>query len=166
MKIEIRKAKKEDFEDYYKLWCYMEENHQKRWKGIKKERFQLNKGALKEKIKLMFLKFLRNKKMRTYFAYDEDKKVGFITVKIQELNLKYSHYKLNRWGVICDLVVAKNYQGKNIASKLKDESYTWLKENKIKFVSIGQDYLNEKAMKIYKHWGFVPDYLMSISKLK
>ena len=164
MNITIRKAKKEDFESYYRLWYQMEMEHQKRFKGIKKEMLRLNKKYLKENLKKSFLKIIRRKDDILLMASKDNKVIGLI--EFEEVKLKLGILLLKKQGNIRDIVVDKKYEGRGIASALKKESDKWFKKNGIKFVTLRYDPDNKHAAKVYKKWGFVHNMDMMVMKLK
>ncbi len=55
---------------------------------------------------------------------------------------------------ICQLAVKKEYQNMGIASKLLEESFKILKENKVLFYTLEVREHNEKAINLYKKHGF------------
>ncbi len=149
--MKIRKARKEDFEQYYKLDKKFGEFD--KICVIKNYRKYLewdDKLAKREK-KKDFEKII--KKKNTLFLVAEDNKnlIGFI---IGEIYNRPKFYKIKKNGFIGDIFVTKKHRGKGIALKLKNKLFKWFKDNKIKSIRLNVFSENKYAIKIYKKWGF------------
>jgi ribosomal protein S18 acetylase RimI-like enzyme len=57
-------------------------------------------------------------------------------------------------GYIDNMFVKKEFRGKGYANVLRDEFYKWLKGKKVDYCQLEVLAKNEKAVSIYKKWGF------------
>ncbi|MBW3023350.1 GNAT family N-acetyltransferase [Candidatus Woesearchaeota archaeon] len=144
----LRKARKEDFEQYFALKKEFAKIYQK------VSRYKINaptKRQCREEFKSLFKKNIlfsvteENSKLIAYF-------IGSI-IKTRQKD----------YGYIDDIFVLKKYQNKGISSALKNEFLKFLKKNKIKNCKLEVNPENKKAISVYKKWGFKIDkYRMSI----
>jgi ribosomal protein S18 acetylase RimI-like enzyme len=160
--ITIRKAKEEDFNDYYRLWEQMEKYHQsKLWTPLIKKIYSRKfDTAQKLKIKKTYLKDIKRIKKTILLAEEKNQIIGFI-----EVGLTKTYQKLTA-GAIWELAIDKKHQGKGIATQLKDEGVKWLKEKGAKRLKIEYYPKNKLAEKIYKKWGFEKDMINMVKELK
>jgi len=140
--IKIRKAKKKDFENFFKL---------------QKEFFQQYRAVSRYPIKALSKKDCKKEfssrfgKNRFFYVAECNKElIGYLFGIIEE-----SVY--GRWGIIEDLFITKKFQGKGIATLLKDKFITILKNKQIKYCKIDVNPENKKAIKVYHKWGFRVD---------
>lgn len=63
-------------------------------------------------------------------------------------------FQMKRYGYISDLYVEREFRGKGVASKLKDEMFSWFKNKGIEYASVGFYADNPMAHEVYKKWGF------------
>ena len=151
--IKIRKAKLIDVPIVVRLWKEFMNIHKTivTKKSPKfKEYLQLKKGA--------------DIKFRTFLKKNINSRNGLVLVaelrnKIIGYNLSFIKpniivYKIEKLGHISDLYVRKEFQGKGIASKFKNETLKWFKKKKIKTITLMVNNSNLYAHSIYKKWGF------------
>jgi ribosomal protein S18 acetylase RimI-like enzyme len=160
--ITIRKGKATDFEDYYRIWYQMEEQHQNKFfsKLIKEIHGKKLDNLQKSKLKGDYLKIIKDKKKYFIFAIENKELVGFIEVGLHPFSNK------KKGGAIWDLAIDKDHRKRGIATKLKKEGDKWFKKQKINYVRIYHSPNNKIAEKIYKKWGFEIDNVERVTKLK
>lgn len=135
----IRKAKKEDFEDYYQM---------------KKQEAIVYTKMLKDKIKSPprkklnedFMNSLKSKKEFVLIA-EEDETCGYIRFDIFASPAMKGVF-------ISDLFVIDKFRGKGIATKLIKACLKIAKEKKAKKVLLGVLVNNKKALNLYEKLGF------------
>lgn len=163
--ITIRKAKKEDFEDYFKLWKGLKDSDYKRASRLIKEWDKLNPNTIRKYCKKSYLKIISERNRQIYFAEEEKQTVAFIEVAYNGFKETARINKKRGW--ICELFVDKKHRRKGIATKLKDEGFQWLKKNGLKYIFIDYDPFNKEAEKTYIKWGFKERYVAErMMKLK
>lgn len=133
--MKIRRAKKEDFEEYYKLYKEFEKEYSK----ISLEKISISKQFVKKQFK---------EKLKNYFlvAQMNNNLVGYFEGEIQ----RYGSYKK---GYLGDVFVLKKFRGEGIASNFKDIFINYLKKRKIKDLFLDVNKKN-KVLGLYKKWGF------------
>jgi len=91
------------------------------------------------------------KKNSAVFIAEDKKPIGIIIATYFK-PLRIS--KFARKGYVSNLYVQKNYRNKSIGKKLLDISLKWLKENKVKYVSLEIHLENKDALNFYTKMGF------------
>ena len=81
----------------------------------------------------------------------DEKPVGFSTSIIKK---NFPIFQLEKLGLIAHMFVKEEYRGLGISSKLKDETFKWLKRKGIEKVSLNVLPNNYQAIKVYEKWGF------------
>ena len=89
------------------------------------------------------------------FVYEEDEEVlGMLIVSAMDTP-KYNCIVEHRFAYIFDIVVDKNYRGKNIGSKLLNRAIDWAKEKNLDHIELSVLAENHGAHKLYSSLGFV-----------
>ncbi|MFT4250058.1 MAG: N-acetyltransferase family protein [Candidatus Woesearchaeota archaeon] len=108
-----------------------------------KKPFSLIKQAVSKKItdtKGMFL-----------LAEEGNQVIGFGFATLKEND--HVVFKTVRYGFINNMWVHKSYRGEGIASKIKNELFSWFKKNNCGYVELSVLDTNP-AKKMYEKWGF------------
>ena len=100
------------------------------------------------------------KKNSAVFIAEDKKPIGIIIATYFE-PLRISRFA--RKGYVSNLYVQKNYRNKGIGKKLLAMSLKWLKENKVKYISLEIHLENKKALNFYRNLGF-RDYTLKLAK--
>ncbi len=114
-------------------------------------------GLLDEEIE----KYVQDKEMIILLAESDGKILGFIGGKIKN----YEHKVFDREGYIEDLFVREGNRGQNIARKLFDGLVEEFKKQGCNRLGIDAFVANEKALSIYRHWGFIDKTIVLIRKI-
>ena len=91
------------------------------------------------------------KKNSAVFIAEDKKPIGIIIATYFK-PLRIS--KFARKGYVSNLYVQKNYRNKGVGKKLLDISLKWLKENKVKYISLEIHLENKDALNFYSKMGF------------
>ena len=81
----------------------------------------------------------------------DEKPVGF---SISIIKKNFPIFQLEKFGLILSIFVREEFRGLGISSKLKDESFKWLRRKGIEKVSLNVLPNNSQAIKVYEKWGF------------
>lgn len=112
----------------------------------------------------MYEEFLKNniesENGVVFVARVNDKIVGYSLGFIKE---EIPIFELKKYGYISDLYVKKEFRGRGLSTKLKNEMISWFESKKIKYASICFYSDNTEAHDIYKKWGFF-DYKIEARK--
>ena len=111
-------------------------------------------------IYLEYFKAELEKKNSAVFIAEDKKPIGIIIATYFE-PLRISKFAIK--GYVSNLYIRKNYRNKGIGKKLVAISLKWLKENKVKYVSLEIHLKNKKALKFYRDTGF-KDYTLKLAK--
>jgi len=150
--VKIRKAKIKDVPELVKLWSDFTNEHKRiTVKNSAKPDYQEKKKNAKNIWEKWIIKSIRSKKSLVMVAEHDGKFVGYVLSNIKKTP---PVYKIDTFGYISDLYVKKEYRGKRISSKFKDESLKWFKKKGLKYSSIGVYSDNPHARFVYKKWGF------------
>ena len=147
----IRKAKKEDFEQYLKL----KKHSLNEYSNLINEKIKRTNNDTKKE----FNEFSSSKKRFLLFMEKDNKIKGYLIGSI----IRSDYQKI---GYIDDLFVLKNFRKKGAAKKLIEEFIKILKRNKIKKCRLGVNIKNNKAIKLYKDIGFEIKHYDMDKKLK
>lgn len=160
--IKVRKAKLKDVDNIVILWNEFMEGHDKivLKKTPQLKQFLIRKKNAAEIFRKFVKKNIMSKNGMVYLAEANNEPAGYSLVLIKS-NIVV--YKIKKVGYISDLYVRKDYRKNHISSRFKELAIKWLKENKIKHVSIAVHKENEVAYSIYKKWGFI-DYHVELRK--
>ncbi len=143
--MKIRKAKKEDLENYLEL--------RKKW--LKEYRKRINKKKyIKE-----FNDILSSKKRFLFIAEENKKVIGFLIG-----NIYFQNYK--KIGYIDDIFVTKKERRKKVGTSLIKEFIKILRKRKIHKIKIGVEIKNEKAIEFYKKLNFKITYYEMEKKIR
>lgn len=130
MNVVIRKAKKEDIKEIYKL-------------GEKIKELKFSKGVFHTQDE--FSEFISKPKDNIILVATKEKKiVGFIYAKVIS----------KHWCMLDNLAVKKGFRNRNIGTILLDNLYSSLKELKIDYVQIIEEAHHRKTRKFWRKKGF------------
>ena len=149
----IRKATIKDFEKLKTIKLESKKDEMKYSDSLK---------PLSKTIDIYFEYFkaeLRKKNSSVFIA--EDKKPIGIIIATYFKPLRIS--KFARKGYVSNLYIKKSYRNKGIGKKLLNISLKWLKQNKVKYISLEIHLENKKALKFYRNLGF-NDYTLKLAK--
>lgn len=105
-------------------------------------------------------KFMLSRKSKVFVAYSGNKILGFIMVKIE----KYPPvFKIEKYGYIETVAVAKKYRRSGVGQMLLDESEKWFIDKKISHIELKTSVKNEVATSFWKKHGF-KEYIHLMSK--
>jgi ribosomal protein S18 acetylase RimI-like enzyme len=96
-------------------------------------------------------KMIHSKNGLVLLSEIDEKPVGFSTSIIKK---NFPIFQLEKFGLIGDIFVREEFRGLGISSKLKDESFKWLRRKGIEKVSLNVLPNNSQAIKVYEKWGF------------
>ena len=96
-------------------------------------------------------KMIRSKNGLVLLSEVDEKPVGF-SISIIKKNSPF--FQLEKLGLIAAVFVREEFRGLGISSKLKDESFIWLRKKGIEKVFLNVLPNNSQAIKVYKKWGF------------
>ena len=145
----IRKARKEDFQEYLKL---KRKEHDDYSKIINEKIKNLGRSIIKKD----FDEFLSSKKNIIIIVEADDGLIGYIHGEF------YNNFKI---GYISDIFVLKEFRQKGIATKLIESFIKFLKKRKYKILKLDVNMKNKNAIKIYKNWGFRPESIGMTKKI-
>ena len=157
----IRLAKKEDFEDYFGLMCELYISEIKTSKKDPYLKLYLQKPREKE-LRKEFSKMLN--KHDSFFLVSEDngKVVGF---QYGFIDYYVVDKKRNHFGHLDTLVVSKEYRGGGIGTNLLKKSFRWFKDKGLKWCMLRVDNDNNLAVSLYKKLGFYPTELRMVKRI-
>lgn len=148
----IRKAKKEDIQQIYKLFlqlCSEEDKAAKKTAkflgDIRNRRNDFEKSVKKE-----LLKELETPKS-IYLVAEEEGLMGYCYVSYQKT--KDAFFKSVVIGYLNSIVVDKKHRRKGIAKKLHEEAIKWFKKNKCSIVYL-EVFQNNLAVETYEKWKY------------
>ncbi len=151
--IKIRKARLNDVETISTLWPEFVKNQNE---NVEKHCPQhLGGFCLKKNSDEMFRdlvrKMIHSKNGLVLLSEIDEKPVGFSTSIIKK---NFPIFQLEKFGLIGDIFVREEFRGLGISSKLKDETFKWLRRQGIEKVSLNVLPNNSQAIKVYEKWGF------------
>ena len=85
-----------------------------------------------------------------FIAEVNGKSVGHMVVSIKK---NFPIFEMEHYGRINTVYIKKDFRGKGISSKLKDEAFKWFKSKNINRVSLNVSSDNKQALVAYKKWG-------------
>ena len=141
--MKIRKARKEDFDQYYLLRKDALEGHRK----LTHERLRVSSKQIRKEFEGIFL----DKRRVLFVIEDYDKLQGFIMGTLLKNAYQRSAY-------LDDIFVAKDSQGKGFGKKLMNEFETWSKLKKVTKIRLGVSINNQNAINLYKKTGYSIKY--------
>jgi len=100
------------------------------------------------------------KKNSAVFIAEDKKPVGIIIVTYFT-PLRIS--KFGKKGYVSNLYVQKTHRNEGVGKKLLNASLKWLKNNKVKYISLEIHLKNNNAQKFYRNLGF-KDYTLKLAK--
>ena len=96
-------------------------------------------------------KMIHSKNGLVLLSEVDEKPVGF---SISIIKKNFPIFQLEKFGLILSIFVIEEFRGLGISSKLKDESFKWLRRKGIEKVSLNVLPNNSQAIKVYEKWGF------------
>lgn len=151
--IVIRKAKLNDINNIVELWL---EGYDTQVDIVKKHCPQhLNDFNFKDDcfdiLKDFIKKTIFSNYSRIYLSEEDNKPFGYIKFSL----VKNSPIcKIEKFGRIDNIYIKKEYQGKEVSSKLKDEAFKWFKKKGANRVQLFVFKDNIHAINVYEKWGF------------
>ena len=158
----IRKAKVEDIPDILILWKEFMHEHDNIIlnKNPKLKPYLIRKNNATDIMRKFIQKNIKTKNSVVYIANVKSKPAGYCLALIKD---NIAIFNLSKIGYISDLFVKKEYRRKNISSEFKNIVIRWLKDRKIKHISLVVKKDNKFAYSVYKKWGFF-DYHIEMRK--
>jgi len=143
----IRKATEKDFEQYYKLQIeFMDYINQ-----ISPE---LTAKPNKNKLKLNYLKDLKNKNELILILEENNIIIGFIDGGIQKIHNSGWIHKFNKVGYISDVFIQKEYRKKGYFKKALKHLLNFFKKKGIIYCNLHVNIENKAAIQAYEKNGF------------
>lgn len=109
---------------------------------------------LKDDFENILFNFIRgrifSKNDAIFIAEFDGEVIGHMIISIKK---NFPIFKMNHYGRINTVFIKKEFRGKNISSKLKDEAINWFKKKGINRVSLNVDPNNKRAINAYNKWG-------------
>ncbi len=144
----IRKAKKEDFEDYYKL--------QKEFIGymnyINKSEFCIK--LIKNDLKKNFLRAIKKRNRILVIIEEKNMIIGFIDGMIIKFKNTGWKYKFATIGHLNDVFIQESYRRKGYFKEALNQLLLMFKQKKIKYCNLMVDVENQDAINSYQKLGF------------
>jgi len=139
------------------LWNFEKENrrYDKKILGRKFWPFYISKINEEEKINWLndIKKAFKDKNTKIFVVEENEKLIGYTWINTYLIDYLKPKKKV---GYINEFFITKKFRGKNISTKLMNKIIEWFKQQKIEFVSLCVFAKNEKAVDIYKKFGFEP----------
>ena len=149
--MEIRTARIQDMKKLIELWKGYEDYHLSLTNDEYMKKFlQTNKDAIPEMEKY-FKKKISSEDSDILVADDSGKLVGFIMLSVYESS---PIAEIKKYGHIGYFFVKQNMRRKGIGKEIYKKSLEWLKNKKIKRISLEVNFLNKKTIELYKKLGF------------
>jgi GNAT superfamily N-acetyltransferase len=149
----IRKAKISDAPEILGMWKEFMKYHTEDL--VKKDKRLIPHLEKKKDAPEIFLKYakrcIKSRNSVIYVAEEKDKLIALSLLEIKKTIPIFRIEKVGHFGV---LFVKKEYRGKGISSRFKDEAIKWFRKKDIKYLSLMVYPGNEHARSIYKKWGF------------
>jgi [ribosomal protein S18]-alanine N-acetyltransferase len=149
--MKLRKAKKEDFEEYYKL----EVEYTKYNNSLEKEK-KLRYKVVKTEQKKSFLKNLKKRNKLFLVLEEEGNLFGYLYGTIEKGAYPGYRSGVKKLGYLENIYVSKKIRAKGFGRKLIDEYLKFLKEKKIQYVFLHAVIPNKIALEFYKKLKFTP----------
>ena len=109
---------------------------------------------LKEEYEKILLNYIKgrifSKNDAIFIAEKDGTAVGHMIISKKK---SYPIFKMEYYGRINTVFIKKEYRGKNISTKLKNEAVNWFKKKGINRVSLNVLQDNNEAIECYKKWG-------------
>ncbi len=96
-------------------------------------------------------KVLRSAHVAAFVVFKGSDPVGYMVVKIKK---NPAWYGGNSYGYIETIYVEEKDRGEGLATKLFMETKKWLKQKGVKEIKLRVFTNNQKAIRLYKKWGF------------
>jgi len=139
----IRKAKKEEFDEIYKLLKQL-------WP---------DKRLTKNKIEEIFLKRLKDKKAELFVLKKENNVIGYGSL------VYHDDFMHGKTGFIGELVIEEKQRNKGYGSELLKNLIKKAKENYCKYIDLNSAVYRRKAHRFYKKQGFKKEAYYFIKKI-
>ena len=152
-KITIRKARISDVPIIVELFDKFMEEHKKivLQRNSRQEQHVKRKNNSRNIFKSFIEKNITSSKSIVNVAHVNGKIAGYALSYIKD---GPAVYKVDKVGYISDLYVIKDFRGKGIATRFKNEAFRFFRKKGIRFKSIMANPENKHARYIYKKWGF------------
>ena len=151
--MKIRKATIKDFESLKSIKLESKKDEMRYSESFK----SLHKTT---DIYFEYFKAELEKKNSAVFIAEDKKPIGIIIVTyVKPLRIS----KFVRKGYVSNLYIQKKYRNQGIGKKLLDISLNWLKEKKVKYISLEIHLENKNSLKFYRNLGF-KDYTLKLAK--
>ena len=137
--MKIRKIKKIEFEEFYKLKM----EGIKYFRKISGEKIPIKKTQLKKE----FHKRIKDKEVFLYFLEDKKKIIGYIDFNVWKKSPVPTSY-------INDLVIKKEFRKEGYGTKMTKWFISFSKSKKVKRIGLGTRVENKRALSLYKKLGF------------
>jgi GNAT superfamily N-acetyltransferase len=109
---------------------------------------------LKEDYENILLNYIKgrifSKNDAIFIAENDGQAIGHMIISKKK---SYPIFKMQYYGRINTVFIKKEFRGKNISSKLKNEAINWFKKKGIKRISLNVLPDNKIAIELYKKWG-------------
>lgn len=158
--MKIRNAKKEDFEEYFKLESEFAE-HNNRAASRKDFRYRL----IKSKIKKHFMRKLSQKKKMFLVLEDDGGLQGYLFGEVEAISRFGYKYNVDNIGYLENCFIRKGYRGKGYFPMMTDRFFRWLRTKKIKYCVLHVSVTNEAAKTAYRKHGFKPEEYKMVCRL-
>jgi len=155
MDITFRKLKERDWAEFKKLSDEFQRYNLKLTRKFDKSHVFFENPFTKKD----FLKILRRKDKLYIGVLHKEKIIGFAYAQ----TVPDERHKSKSVGWLSEIFITKKYRGKGIADKIWDEILPWFKFKKVSFLKLDVLCNNERAIRVYKKWGFKP-YTMIMSR--
>ena len=151
--ISVRKASLKDVPTILQLWKEYMRYHDE---IIIKKNTKLKPHLIRKKNAANnFIRYIkkniRSKNAMAYLAEVNGKPAGYCLISIRK---NTPIYKLEKIGYINELFVRKEFRGRRISSKFRDEAIKWFKKRGMKYILLEVMSDNKFAHSIYGKWGF------------
>ena len=158
----IRKAELKDIPDILILWKEFMYEHDRLVlnKNPRLKPYLIRKNNATGIMRNFIQKNIKANNSVVYIAEVKSKPAGYCLALIKD---NIAIFNLSKIGYISDLFIKKEYRGKNISSEFKNIVIRWLKDRKIKHISLVVKKDNKFAYSVYKKWGFF-DYHIEMRK--
>ena len=109
---------------------------------------------LRSDYKEIIIKYIRgrifSKNDAMFISELNGKPVGHMIISIKK---SFPIFEMEYYGRINTVYIKKEFRGKGISSKLKDEAIKWFKSKNINRISLNVNPDNKQALEAYKKWG-------------
>ncbi len=165
LQVIVRNATKDDIPEITRMVKEFEKEHYKLVSSKIPELepvLRLSKDYYKKELGWI-TKCLRARKARVLVAEMDGKVVGYGVFSIKK---QPPICALSEYGHISQLYVKPRFRGRGISSALFEAAREWFQKKGVKWMDIGVHFGNDRALDIYRHWGFIPRHITLWRKVK